>query len=128
MANKIKLEKDDEQRFVDWVESRGGKCYKWTGSRKKLDRIVVTHLGAVMLFEFKRSSDGRLSAHQEEILEHADAGVNYVRRSLKFPGGGAAMPAAVVVTSFENACEAYTNFHHWVFGTDQDAPGRDTFR
>lgn len=67
---RIKLEKEDETKFDTWVEQRGGRSYKWTGSRYKLDRVVVTHLGTVMLVEWKTET-GALTEHQKEILKHA---------------------------------------------------------
>ena len=61
------LEKDIEDRFVEWVEKKGGIILKWTGSRKKFDRVIITHTGRVMLLEFKRPG-GRTTPHQAELL------------------------------------------------------------
>jgi hypothetical protein len=69
MNERIVLEKDIEKKFCDWVEKQGGKTWKWTGGREKLDRIVLTHTGVMGLIEFKKPVTGRLSEQQKEIVE-----------------------------------------------------------
>jgi len=64
----IELEKDIEQTFVDWVIRQRGITYKWEGSRKKLDRIVVTSTGNILLIEFKKKTGSKLSPHQKRIV------------------------------------------------------------
>ena len=71
----IELEKDIEQAFVEWVKMKGGLTYKWEGSRRKLDRIVVANGGKIFFVEFKKPG-GRLTAHQKKIvneLQYHDA-------------------------------------------------------
>jgi hypothetical protein len=69
MNEKIVLEKDIEKKFCAWVEKQGGKTWKWTGGREKLDRIVLTHTGVMGLIEFKKPVTGRLSEQQKEIVK-----------------------------------------------------------
>jgi hypothetical protein len=69
MNERIVLEKDIEKKFCGWVEKQGGKTWKWTGGRKKLDRIVLTHTGVMGLIEFKKPITGRLSEQQKEIVK-----------------------------------------------------------
>ena len=66
------LEIDIENRFRKWVAEQGGQTYKWTGGRKKLDLIVVTHTGVIGLLEMKRPKTGRLRPQQEALIEEVD--------------------------------------------------------
>ena len=67
----ITLEKDIEQKFGDWVKHKGGLSYKWEGSRKKLDRIVVTNNGTILLIEFKKPG-GKPTTHQKALMKELD--------------------------------------------------------
>lgn len=67
----IKLEIDIENAFREWVRGRGGRTYKWTGSRKKLDLIVVPVNGPIGLCEVKRPG-GRPSPQQEELIAEVE--------------------------------------------------------
>ena len=64
----IKLEKDIERQFCEWVEQQGGKTWKWSGKREKLDRIVLTHTGVIGLLEIKKPG-GVLSPQQKKMLK-----------------------------------------------------------
>ena len=58
-----------ENKFRAWVKKQKGLTYKWTGSREKLDLIVVTHTGAVGLLELKNpDGGGKLTPQQKKIL------------------------------------------------------------
>lgn len=63
------LEQDLENQFIAYVEAQGGLTFKWAGSRRKLDRIVVTHTGVMFVIEFKRPGGGKLTTHQQKIFD-----------------------------------------------------------
>ncbi len=63
------LEIDLENKFRNFVKKQKGKTYKWTGSREKLDLIVVSHTGHVGLLELKHpAGTGRLTPQQEKLI------------------------------------------------------------
>lgn len=67
----IILEKDIEDTFCTWVEQQGGKTWKWSGKRKKLDRIVKTHTGVIGLLELKKPG-GKLRQGQIDVIQEVD--------------------------------------------------------
>lgn len=87
------LEQDIEDKFCKWAVKQGGLTYKWEGSRKKVDRIVITHTGTILLIEFKLPS-GNLSAHQWELIDEVKKISKRVR----------------VCTSVEQAMEFYYEY------------------
>jgi hypothetical protein len=63
------MEIDLENKFRRWVKKQKGLTYKWTGSREKLDLIVITHTGVVGLLELKNpDGGGKLTPQQAKIL------------------------------------------------------------
>jgi len=63
------LEIDLENKFRKFVKKQKGLTYKWTGSREKLDLIVVSHTGFVGLLELKKpDGTGRLTPQQKKII------------------------------------------------------------
>jgi len=96
------LEKDIENKFVEWVESQGGKAMKWTGSREKFDRIIMTHTAQLFLLEFKKPG-GELTAHQFDLLDEMREIANKAALDL----GRLIQLPVYVVDSFEGAVKHY---------------------
>lgn len=61
-------EREIEQKLVQWVRAKGGKCYKWNSpsNRGVADRILIFPGGHICFVELK-TKDGRATALQERF-------------------------------------------------------------